>query len=137
MTFRFLFFLSALLFAGCAGSTDVSNHERFRNYVAQTVALRRPMLLIKHSGYFFGGANDVMSARYVRYGLTEPATYSMPRIFAELRPGHRVTIDAIRDEVCVDAYQTVLYGHTTFPPTGKEASFAYLYSASLPLPWEP
>ncbi|MEA3212654.1 MAG: hypothetical protein QOE70_5711 [Chthoniobacter sp.] len=83
------------------------------------------MLLIKHSGYFFGGANDVMSRRHVRYGLTEPGTFSAPRVFAELPPGHRVTIDPIEEEVCFDAYQTVVYGRTTFPPTGKEVSFGY------------
>ena len=134
---RSFFLLSALLFSGCAGSTDVSSNERFRTYVGQTATLRRPMLLVKHSDYFFGGSNDVMSARSVRYGMTEPGTYSAPRVFAELPPGHRVTIDAVRDEVCVDAYQTVVYGHTTLPDSGKEGSFAYLYSASQPLPWEP
>ena len=140
MTVRFLT-LSALLFAGCAGSTDVSSNKRVRGYVGQTMALRRPMLLIKHSGYLFGGGNDVMSRRPVRYGLTEPGTYSAPRVFAQLPPGHRITVDAIQEEVCFDAYQTVVYGRTTFPPTGKEASFACvcapltnLHSESLP--WE-
>jgi hypothetical protein len=63
-----------LLFAGCAGSTDVSSHERVRGSVGQTMALRRPMLLIQHSGYIFGGANYVRSRRHVTYGLTEPGT---------------------------------------------------------------
>ena len=125
MTFRFLFFMSALLFAGCASSTDVSSDESVRGYIGKTLALHRPMLLINHSDNFFGGPNDVISSRHVRYGLTEPGKYDAPRVFAELPPGHRVTIDAVREEVCVDAYYTAVYGRTTFPPTGKEVSFAY------------
>jgi hypothetical protein len=82
-----------------------------------------------------------MSRRHVHYGLTEAGTYRAPRVFAQLPDGHRITIEAIHEEVCVDAYQTVIYGHTTFPPTRKEVSFAcvraplaYLHSGSLP--WE-
>jgi hypothetical protein len=52
-----------------------------------------------------------------------------------------LTIDAAREEVCVDAYQGVVYGHTTFPSTGKEVSFAYVcapirYLNPDSLPWE-
>ena len=136
MSFRFLLLLP-LFCAGCADSTDVSSRKPFRAYIGKTVALRRDMLLIKHSGYFFGGVNDVMSARHVRYGLTEPGTYSAPRVFAQLPSGHRVTIDAVLDEAYFDAAPTVVYGRTTFPPTGKETGFAYLYSTSRTLPWEP
>lgn len=138
---RFLSLLLAMLFTGCASVVDVSTHDRVRGSVGQTMALRRPMLLIQHSGYIFGGADDVMSRRPVRYGLAEPGTYRAPRIFAELPSGHRVTIDAIDEETCIEAYQTVVYGRTTFPPSGRQVSFAYVcaplvYLHSQSLPWE-
>lgn len=141
MSPRILSVLSALLLVSCASSTDVASHVRVRGYVGRTIALRRPMLLVEHSGYFFGGANDVMSRRHARYGLTAPGTYREPRGFAELPVGHRVTIDAIDEETCVDAFQTVVYGRTIFPSTGKQVSFAYvcaplMYLRSESLPWE-
>lgn len=141
MSPRFLSVLSGLFLVSCASSTDMANDERVRGYVGRTIALRRPMLLVEHAGYFFGGANDVMSRRPARYGLTAPGTFREPRVFAELPAGHRVTIDAIDEETCFDAYQTVVYGRTIFPRTGQSVSFAYvcaplIYLRSESLPWE-
>jgi hypothetical protein len=64
----------------------------------------------------------------------------MPRVFSELPPGHRVIVDAILEESCIDTYQTVMYGRAIFSPAGKEISFAYMRAPlvylSKSLPWE-
>jgi hypothetical protein len=156
MNWRFIVLFPALLCAGCFGSRDASVREPFRAYVHRTVELRCPMVLTEHGGYLFS-SNTVLSIRHVRYGLAEPGRYPGRRVFAALPPGHRLTIDAIRDEMAGDDYRIVIYGRTRFPTTGAEVSFAYDHLAAPlppparshgliippahleapPLPWEP
>jgi hypothetical protein len=134
MSLRFLCFFLALLCAGCATSKDASNREPFRSYVGQTVALDGPMLLIDRCGYLFG-CDGVVSLRPVRYGLVEPGRSRSLHIFSELPPGHRIKIDAVREEDVGDTYEIVVYGRTNFPASGKKVTFAYDYSGLPPLPW--
>ncbi len=143
MNSRFLVavILSALILSGCVSSREVSNEEPYRAFVGRTVELHRPMLLVGHGGYFFGSSNEVMSARHAQYGLTDPGTYPSPRVAVKLPAGHPLTIDTVREEVCVDSYLAVMYGHTIFPPTGRRVTFAFLrapmsYQPRGPLPWE-
>jgi len=93
------------------------------------------MLLTDSCGYLFG-CDGVVSLRPVRYGLVEPNRSRSRHIFSELPPGHRIKIDAVREEDVGDTYEIVVYGRTNFPATGKEVTFAYDYDG-LSLPWEP
>jgi hypothetical protein len=131
----------AAFFVGCAGATDLSQHERFRSRLGRSAELTRPMQLVQHGGYMLGPADGIMSSRSARYGLAAPGTYRDPRVSATLPAGHRVNLDRAQEEVFFDAYQTVVYGRTTFPTTGKKVTFAYvhppmMYSSALPMPWE-
>lgn len=135
MNMRFLCLLATLLCTGCAASKDASSREPFRSSVGHTVELNRPMLLIKRCGYLFD-CDGVISLRDVRYGLAEPGRYSTPQIFSELRLGHHITIDAVREEDVGDTYEIVVYGRTNFPARGKGTTFAYDYAGLPPLPWE-
>jgi hypothetical protein len=124
----------SFLFVGCAGDKDASYRSPFQGIIGHTFALNQPMILTNRYGYLFGG-NGPLSLRNVHYGLAGPGDYSSPHIFTHLPEGHLLTIDAVRDEMVGDDWETVVYGHTMFPSTEKETTFAYDYRGVGSLPW--
>jgi hypothetical protein len=126
-----LVFASLSLFlTGCSSSRNISKSYPFNNYIAKTVELQRPAVVVNRVNGWFTTAG-VISVRHARYGLVNGPTdgqchgYYGPTL-AILPAGHKIRIDCVRFEVMAlgDRDQITAYGHTTIPPGTNEVSFA-------------
>jgi hypothetical protein len=108
-----------LLVAACS-STDVSRVPPFSSVSNRSVSIVRTAYLKPlNEGLFLG--DGISFLRKPLYELTDHKPDSTHRV---LRPGSRVRIDSIRDEVLIDGRTVVAYGLTSLSD-GTEADFAY------------
>ncbi|HEX4265558.1 MAG TPA: hypothetical protein VH597_14575 [Verrucomicrobiae bacterium] len=144
---------------------DVSKLQPFSDYVGRTVALNRPMILVKEGRGILGysdvprvhaspyviletnGCADAIEAvgrkEYESFNRSNPrpsdafATKGTP---IELPAGQWVTITKVSDDVVWDGEEIIAYGKVKPPQFAHEVTFAYGWSTSYllaPAPWEP
>jgi hypothetical protein len=146
-------------------SRDVSNLHPFSDYVGKTVALNRPVLLVKEGRGILGtsdvtrvhaspyviletngcanAVDAIQKKEYEKYSRRGPGASdasAAERTSIELPAGQLVTITKVSEDMVWDGDEIVAYGKVKPREFACEVSFAYGWSTSdllAPAPWEP